>query len=79
MQSPPSWPTTPTGQSSDTPAAMKRRRKSFGADSPDVVTTGKFSSQYAILSILYAHYYKLNPFTDGLTYPNMLITFLGSF
>ncbi|EPQ58422.1 hypothetical protein GLOTRDRAFT_72827 [Gloeophyllum trabeum ATCC 11539] len=39
---PPSWPDSAGGSSQPTspmPPTMKRRRKSFGADSPDVVTT----------------------------------------
>ena len=40
-QTPPSWPDSPKGGSPSSEVVRSRRRKSFGADSPEVVTVGK--------------------------------------
>lgn len=46
-QTPPSWPDSPKGSSpSSEVGARSRRRKSFGADSPEVVTIGKLTSLF---------------------------------
>lgn len=45
VQTPPVWTDSAKGpgeSSSNPTSAMKRRRKSFGADSPEVVTTGQW-------------------------------------
>ena len=45
-QTPPSWPDSPKGGSPSSEVARSRRRKSFGADSPEVVTIGKLISLF---------------------------------
>lgn len=49
-QTPPSWSDSPKGASlSEVAVTRARRRKSFGADSPEVVTTGGFVSLFAFV------------------------------